>query len=259
MGFLLFVLLALVLWRVIVAVERRRNAPAPPMPEAWRAVLLDQVAFYARLPTGKRRSFEDRVMRFLAEVRVTGISTDVTDEDRLLVAASAVIPIFGFPAWRYRGLREVLLYPSAINERYETAGPGRGILGQVGGGAMGGKVVLSRPALRQGFTNESAKTHVGIHEFVHLLDMADGAVDGVPEALLERQYAIPWMNLMKEKIAAIHDKRSDINPYGGTAESEFFAVASEYFFKRPGLLKRKHPRLYAKLERIFRQDPAGFA
>ena len=46
---------------------------------------------------------------------------------------------------------------------------------------------------------------------------------------------------------------------GGTQASEFFPVVSEYFFKRPKLLKRKYPKLYAKLERIFRQDPAGFA
>jgi Mlc titration factor MtfA (ptsG expression regulator) len=124
---------------------------------------------------------------------------------------------------------------------------------------MGGKMILSRPALRQGFLNESSKSNVGIHEFVHLLDNADGMVDGIPAALLERQYAIPWVKLMQEKIDGITSGRSDIAAYGGTREAEFFPVVSEYFFKRPDLLKRKHPRLYAKLERIFRQDPAGFS
>jgi Mlc titration factor MtfA (ptsG expression regulator) len=223
------------------------------------AMLEKRVGFYARLSAGQRKLFRQRVMRFLQDVRVTGISTEVNDEDRLLVAASAVIPIFGFPEWRYRGLREVLLYPGSFNSKYETAGPDRPILGQVGGGVMGGKVILSRPALHQGFANETSKTHVGIHEFVHLLDKADGLVDGIPEALLEKQYAIPWMKLMQEKIGLIRSGKSDINAYGGTQASEFFPVVSEYFFKRPKLLKRKYPKLYAKLERIFRQDPAGFA
>jgi Mlc titration factor MtfA (ptsG expression regulator) len=259
MYYALIILLLLVAWRLWRAWAARRDAPPSPMPAEWVSILERRVGFYTRLPAAKRKAFRQRVMRFLQDVRVTGISTEVSDEDRLLVAASAVIPIFGFPQWRYRGLREVLLYPGSFNQRYETAGPGRTISGQVGGGVMGGKVILSRPALHQGFANETSKSHVGIHEFVHLLDKADGLVDGIPEALLEKQYAIPWMKLMQEKITLIRSGKADINPYGGTQESEFFPVVSEYFFKRPDLLKRKYPALYAKLERIFRQDPAGFA
>jgi Mlc titration factor MtfA (ptsG expression regulator) len=258
MIYILLVLLALVAWRIHTVLVDRRRAPAPSMEPAWRAILEDKVSFYGQLSQRDRERFEDRAMRFLSHVRITGVSTEISEEDKLLVAASAVIPIFGFPEWRYRGLREVLLYPSAFNEHYAVTGAGRDRLGQVGSGAMGGKMILSRPALKQGFSNETSKTHVGIHEFVHLLDKADGLVDGLPEALLERQYALPWMKLMQEKIKGINTGRSDIDRYGGTEEAEFFPVASEYFFKRPKLLKRKHPRLYAKLERIFRQDPAGF-
>lgn len=258
MLYILLVLVLLVVWRVMRAIAARRNAPPPPMPRSMQELLESEVPFYEQLEPNDKKRFEDRVMRFLADVRITGVSTEITEKDRLLVAASAVIPIFGFPDWYYRGLREVLLYPAAFNAHYAVTGAGRDRLGQVGSGTMGGKMILSRPALEQGFSNESSKTHVGIHEFVHLLDKADGLVDGLPEALLERQYALPWMKLMKEKIKGINTGKSDINPYGGTEEAEFFPVVSEYFFKRPKLLKRKHPKLYAKLERIFKQDPAGF-
>ena len=54
------------------------------------------------------------------EVRITGIRTDVDDLCRLLVAASAVIPIFGFPDWEYARLGEVLIYPSAFGNGYRT-------------------------------------------------------------------------------------------------------------------------------------------
>lgn len=79
-------------------------------------------------------------------------------------------------------------------------------------------------------------------------------MDGVPELLLERQYTIPWINLIREKIDEISQKKSDINPNGATNNAEFFAVASEYFFERPKLLKRKHPELYKLLEEIFEQN-----
>ena len=45
----------------------------------------------------------------------------------------------------------------------------------------------------------------------------------------------------------------DIDPYGLTNEAEFFAVATEYFFERPGLMETKHPELYAMLSRVFNQ------
>lgn len=60
-----------------------------------------------------------------------------------------------------------------------------------------------------------------------------------------------WLDLVYEKMEAINNDRSDIRNYGGTSEIEFFAVASEYFFERPILLKRKHPDLYNMLSNCF--------
>ena len=57
--------------------------------------------------------------------------------------------------------------------------------------------------------------------------------------------------LRLSEIKNIINDQSDINPYGATNEAEFFAVASEYFFERPALLKEKHPGLYQLLESIF--------
>jgi Mlc titration factor MtfA (ptsG expression regulator) len=82
-------------------------------------------------------------------------------------------------------------------------------------------------------------------------------VDGIPEMLLQKQYAIPWIDLIQKKIEEIADNKSDINPYGATNKAEFFAVISEYFFERPRLLKSKHPELYTMLEKIFIRKMAG--
>ena len=73
---------------------------------------------------------------------------------------------------------------------------------------------------------------------------------------MEHQYAIPWLNLIHKEMEAINDNHSDIRKYGGTNQAEFFAVASEYFFERADLLKRKHPELYGMLVECFRQEPS---
>jgi hypothetical protein len=57
---------------------------------------------------------------------------------------------------------------------------------------------------------------------------------------------------MHTEINRIRENESDINPYGVTNESEFFAVAAEYFFERPALFAEKHPDLFQLMEKIFR-------
>lgn len=228
--------------------------PQSDFPAEWRMVLNQKVAFYAGLTDEEKKLFEFKVSEFLSNCRITGVQTDVNDEDRLLVASSAVIPIFGFPEWRYANLFEVLLYPSSFDEKFQTAGPERRILGMVGTGYMDGKMILSKPALHHGFDNETDKRNTGVHEFTHLIDKMDNQIDGIPAVLMQKQYALPWINLIEKKIDEIYANKSDINPYGGTSRTEFFAVITEYFFERPKLLEQKHPELYNLLEQIFRHD-----
>ncbi len=233
---------------------RKWKKPADKFSTDWRKILTQKVAYYNNLSGEEKPRFEYKIQEFLNNIRITGISTTVNDTDRLLIAASAIIPIFAFPDWQYINLKEVLVYPNQFDEDFQTEGSERRILGMVGTGYMNGKMILSKRALRYGFDNESDKKNTAIHEFVHLVDKADGNIDGIPTALLEKQYTIPWIDLIQHKIDEIYEGKSDINPYGATNKSEFFAVISEYFFERPKLLKAKHPKLYGLLEEIFNQE-----
>ncbi|MEO6877010.1 MAG: zinc-dependent peptidase, partial [Gemmatimonadaceae bacterium] len=46
---------------------------------------------------------------------------------------------------------------------------------------------------------------------------------------------------------------------GATNPTEFFAVATESFFERPGELLARHGELYAELRSFYRQDPAQWS
>lgn len=234
----------------------RPRAVEPVTPDATYSQLLQQhVAYYRALSDDRKKEFDKRVAHFLSTVRIEGVGTTVDELDKVLVASSAIIPIFGFTDWYYP-LTNVLLYADRFNEDYQTEGDNRMILGMVGeGGALQSTMVLSKPALHEGFDNKTSKDNTGIHEFVHLLDKVDGATDGVPEYLLPKDHSKPWLQLIHKSIHDIRANQSDINPYGVTNEAEFFAVVSEYFFKRPDQLQEKHPALFARLEEIFRQNP----
>jgi len=236
--------------------RKRQPVQATPLPANYKILLGQYVAFYRALDEGQQKKFEGRMAAFLSSVKIEGVRTTTEDIDIVLIAASAVIPMFGFNTWQYHNLNTILIYPEHFNEAFDLDSEEKRVMGMVGDGAMNYTMVLSRPALREGFKNETDKNNTAIHEFVHLLDKMDGDVDGVPEALLEKQYTIPWINQMHKGIEAILKNRSDINPYGATSKTEFFAVASEYFFERPQLFKERHPELFKLMEEIFDQAPA---
>lgn len=248
---IILVVFILALVYAVKFLQKKKTTVTDPVPVLLKNILQDQVPFYQKLNKEKQTAFEERASIFLATTKITGIRTTVDDIDRILIAASAIIPIFNFPEWEYHNLNEVLLYPESFDHEYNQEGQGRNILGMVGTGAMNHVMILSQHELRQAFINETGKTNTAIHEFVHLLDKSDGEIDGLPEALVDKKYIKPWLQLMQQEIKDIYTENSDINPYGATNEAEFFAVVSEYFFERPDLLKEKHPQLYALLLKIF--------
>jgi len=237
---------------------RRRNKtwefPNEEFPSRWKSIISQKVPYYNSLSPEEKKLFEYKIQEFLLNYTIVGVDVQIDITDRLLVAASGVIPVLKFPNWRYTNLHEVIIYPNTFNLDYETTGPDRNILGMVGSGVLEGKMILSQRALHHGFAVDNDKRNTAVHEFIHLIDKLDGSVDGIPKVLLERPYVLPWLNLIHEKMEAIYENESDIDEYGGTSKIEFFAVACEYFFEQPKLMAKKHPELYDVLEKIFEQD-----
>lgn len=222
----------------------------------YKLLLEQHIPYYQHLDNAQKTLFEQKVTGFLSDITIEGIGTTVSDADKVMIAASAVIPIFGFNDWKYRNLTNVILYPDTFDNEFQFEGENRNILGMVGSGYMNGQMILSRAALTKGFSKSAGKENTAIHEFVHLLDKSDGATDGVPENLLAHEYVMPWLKMIHQEIHKIEAGRSDINPYAITNEAEFLAVVSEYFFQKPNELKHKHPELYEMLSTIFSQDLA---
>ena len=235
--------------------RRRRRILAQPFPAEWEAILQREVVFFRALDSEGRKRFRRELQVFLGEKRITGIKLELDTTTRVLAAVSAVIPIFGFPEWEWDQISEILVYPARFDTEFAFEGDAqRQTLGMVGSGALNRLMILAKPDLLAGFRNAGDKRNVGLHEFAHLVDKSDGTIDGLPAVGLDREAIGPWVDLVRRKMEQMRRGDSDIDPYGLTNEAEFFAVASEYFFERPGVMERKHPELYAMLSRVFRQD-----
>jgi Mlc titration factor MtfA (ptsG expression regulator) len=229
---------------------RRQHLMAQPFPDVWREILTTRCDHYDRLSAPLRRRFERGVRVFVAEKRVTGIGLEVTDELRLLVAASAGILALGWPDYEWEQLAEVLLYPDDFDRDYEI---GRD---ELAGQAHGwGTVILSVPALIESFADPDDGFHVGLHELAHLLDVEGTQFDGLPTGLDDRRVR-EFIALREKEMERLRRGKSVLDEYGASDPVEFFPVAVEAFFEPALALRRRHRELYDFLAEYFGQDPA---
>lgn len=248
---------------------RRRAALASPFPPAWRKFLATNYDHYERLPQALRNRFEDDVRILLAEKRITGVEVAVTDELRLLVAASAATLSLGWPDYEWDQLTEVLLYAENFDRDYRFAsdtrfGRDEGVdvtsrWGTVVAGQAHpwGTVILSVPTLWESFAAPDDGFHVGLHEFGHLLDVDGTHFDGIPTGLNAAR-SREWQAVMEKEMERLRRGKSALDSYGSESPVEFLAVAVEAFFEMPQVVRERHREVYAILSAYFGQDPAAW-
>lgn len=258
-GIVVSLVVALIILLVLRSFKKKqKRIAAYRLPEGTEFLLYCYVPLFRSLNESGRKKFKERMRDFLARTKITGVGGVVVEDlDRIFIGASAIIPLFGYKDWRYNNLDEVLLYHDTFSRQYDVDGPGRNVLGMVGDGVMHRQMILSQPALRGGYLYPHNMHNTGIHEFVHLIDKADGATDGVPEYLLKKSNKKEWKEFAQLYMRAVKEGYTDINPYGATNGAEFFAVVSEYYFKQPAILQAQYPELYNWLHKMYRPDIAA--
>ncbi|MGB1315791.1 MAG: zinc-dependent peptidase [Chitinophagales bacterium] len=222
----------------------------PTLSQNDKTLLNENVFYYNQLQTEAKARFETEVAFFLDSIPIYFQGVQKTRLVELLVASSAVIVTFGH-FFRYKKhLTSVTII--------------KGIVSKTEGGFSTGEVrtnnsfktmFLSEEVLIQGFKNTEDKHNVGIHEFVHILDVADGYMDGVPSLFMPREIIQLWEKLTENEMKNIVEDDSSIRNYGATNVQEFLTVCSEYFFERPQKLAEEHPEVYKLLSRTFQQNP----
>lgn len=231
---------------------RRRRALASPFPESARSLLLERYDHFERLDAAWRARFEDDLRIFLAEKRISGVGVAVTDELRLLVAASAVTLSLGWPDYEWDQLAEVLLYPDDFDRDYVFGAHER-----TGEAHPWGTLILSVPALFESFECPDDGYHVGLHEFAHLLDVDQTHFDGIPVGLSGAR-AREWVSVAEREMERLRQGRSSaFDDYGAHDPVEFLGVAVEAFFEIPQRVRRLHSEAYSILAAYFGQDPAA--
>ena len=238
------------------------------IPEALWALTLARFPFITQRGADDRQRLPELATLFLADKEFAGMQgLEVDDGMAVAIAAQACLPILrlGLPA--YDGFKGIVVHPDVVVARREVMdedGVVHHYEEELSGEAMeGGPVMLSWRDVEDAGDSAAWGYNVVVHEFAHVLDMRDGAADGVPllpdRAARERWRAVlepQWIDFC-ERVDAGEDTL--IDPYGAEAIDEFFAVASELFFVDANAMRREHPALYDLLAGYYRQDPAASA
>lgn len=182
------------------------------------------------------------------------------------IAAQAVLPVLRLGLQVYDGFVGIVVTPEEVRTTRSITDDD-GVVHEFedelhGESVPGGPMMLSWRHVRGiGVAVEQAAYNVVIHEFAHVIDMGNGALDGTPllppeirasewQATLDREY-----EAFVAKVDA--EQPTVVDPYGAEAPEEFFGVACEAFFVEPWRMRDEHPALYALFARYFRQDPAA--
>lgn len=217
-----------------------------------------QVPLLDYLSEEERTHLRRLAILFLHEKSFVGAhDLEVSEQMQLLIALQACLPILHLGIDWYSGWTTIIIYPAGFVPKREVVDE-FGLVHTVENEVIGeawqrGPVILSWEDTETAGTLDGH--NVVIHEFVHKLDMLNGAADGFPPQH-ERSHARAWSEIFT---AAYTDFQAHPKPglsrYGATAPAEFLAVLSEVFFEKPGLLNGIYPEVYEALSRFFKQDP----
>jgi Mlc titration factor MtfA (ptsG expression regulator) len=189
---------------------------------------------------------------------------DLTEYLSAVIAVQASLPVLGLDIDWYANWKTVVVVPDVFTEEYAEPDEA-GVVHEYEEEKAGlswddGPVVLSWEDIEASGWGDGY--NVVIHEAAHRLDQTDGAVNGCP-ALHEGMDPDEWRKVFSGSFTDLkrrkhsRKKRSKIDSYATESDSEFFAVASEYFFEKPRILTTEYPDVYRLLSAFYRQDTAA--
>ena len=258
---------------------------ARPVPEAlWQATLAAH-PFLAALAPDEQAGLRRLCGHFLARKEFHGAhGLAVSDAMALTVAAQACLPLLhlgpgaeapGDPralAW-YDDFVGIVLHPGLALARRDFTDDD-GIVHQwqeeLAGEAMpGGPVMLSWPDVAAAGDSAAQGYNVVIHEFIHKMDLRDGAADACPplppgflgqrggRAARQAWLAVltpAWEGFCEQVIRAERFGQPEpwLDAYGAQSLDEFLAVACEAYFVNRTEFGQHFPSLLTLFDAFFR-------
>lgn len=217
-------------------------------------ILNKHFAFYNHLRPSYKLEFNEKVFILINSKRFTGMKGfEINKFHKIIIAALATRLVFKLGLKYLDHIHGIYIFETEFDSA-EFQQPVKGIAD------FSGNIGLSWQAVKEGIEAGSDGNCVVTHEFAHALDLYDGYFDGVP--LL---FNPGIMQPIADRIYKEHEKISNrLESWLGVVQrykiediSEFFAVLTEIYFEKPGLLKKSNKSLYDLMKKIYRYEPTS--
>jgi Mlc titration factor MtfA (ptsG expression regulator) len=248
-----------------------RRATAPALPDALWQDTLRAYPFLAQRPAADLERLRALAAQFLRGKEFTGAGgLAITDEIALAIAAQAVLPVLHLGLQWYDDFVGIVVHAGEVVAQrtvMDDAGVVHAYDEVLAGEAMdGGPVMVNWHDVAHAGATAQAGFNVVIHEFVHKIDMRDGAPDGCPP-LRSRKARERWLAVLQPQYAQFREQvivaerfggpAPWLDAYGATSIDEFFAVACEAYFVNRERFSAEFPALVALFDPFFLGRGAG--
>lgn len=214
------------------------------------------------LTAEEKKTLQELAILFLHHKVFEGAAgLEVTEDMQLIIALQACLPILKLGWGGYDNWVTVIVYPAGFApERVvrDEYGVEHFVQSHLSGEAWyRGPVILSWDDTEHaGFIDGH---NLLIHEFAHKLDMQNGHANGYPP-LHEGMSPQSWKDAFTAGYEDLQHKcelgeHIGIDCYAASSPAEYFAVLSEVFFERPGVINNQYPDVYEQLRQYYCQDP----
>jgi Mlc titration factor MtfA (ptsG expression regulator) len=238
----------------------RRNRPMyrhywvyRTLTEHQESILLEEFSFYTQLSPKHRRQFRHRVATFIRAKSFVGREElVVTERMKVLIAAVGCMLSFGRRNYIYGLIEYILVYPkqfySKVNDAYHKGefNPRERAL------------VLSWEDFEHGFQITNDNLNLGIHEFMHAMQLEAKQGKDVDSARFAKQFQNILSQLTRKEVKDSLEQSRYFRTYAFTNQYEFMAVLAEYFIESPDELKVAFPSLYGSVRKLLNFRFAGY-
>lgn len=222
-----------------------------PMSPENKIILQQYFTYYNGLPPKQQRQFERRVELFIRSKEFVGKrGLEVTNEMRVLIAATAIQITFGFKYFQLPRFKTINLYPDVYKSPYTN----KYHKGDINPGKK--TISLTWNHFLEGFKNPNDGINLGYHELTHAMSLENRYTGNYAHSFIDKKVYNRWKTLAMvemDKIAQTDD--SLFRKYASVNLEEFLAVTVEVFFEKPNEFYHYHGSLFRLTCQLLNQYP----
>lgn len=213
-----------------------------PLSDYRVQILNKSFPYYKKLSNQDQKRFKNRVNHFLINKKIESDEFEVTEEMKVLIAATAMQILFGLEAHYLSYFGNIKL----VSKQTENT------------------IITKRSPICiswEDFHHGHAFLTDGYHPGLRILAVAfklEQCWNHLSKHMFKSNRHIEFNVLYKREAEKyIASGKSSYNDYSDVDRNEYFGVAVEYFFERPIHFYANQPAMYNALSKMLRQDPLG--